>query len=396
MRTVFRIFVFLCVITVAGLGLYMAYQYGVASKASVEVGRSSGTDEAPLVYIRPVEAGTLEKWVSVTGTIEPDVSAEIYPEVAGELENFSLADGTPIEEGLVVEKGQVIGVIEYEDLKAAVDEAEANLQVARASLSEVKANLDYAGREKERMVALYRDGTASEKQRDKAVTSYEATIARLHLAEDRVKQARAALRRARLKYQDATVKAPISGIINRTHVDQGTYVSPARPLLEIINIEHVEIKGGVTERYLPMLCPGKTKAQVELDAYPGETFTGTIDRVQPGLDTITRTARVTIRLKNPELKLKPGMFARIKVIVARKTDIPVIPDKAIVGEEGDYRVYVVREGKANLQPLRIGLQQGDRNEVLEGPGKGEWVVVSGHHLLKDGLSVKTRKETASR
>jgi len=389
-RTLRTIIWFVALAGVA-VGLFKAYQYGFARRVPLQH-QSKQKAEPPLVRVAQVTVGTLQQRVFITGTVEPDCSALVFAEVAGVLEKFSLPDGTPVEEGVEVEQGDVIALVEHQDLKAALEEARANLQVARSSVKEARVGLEDAEREKNRMEALYAEGIATEQQRDKAVTAYQSALARLELAEDRVKQAEAMLERTRLRYEDATVEAPISGIISKKYVDQGGYVSASTPLVKIINIEQVEVQGGVAGKYFPVLRPGRTEARVQVDAYPEESFTGTVDRVQPELDPVTRTVRVTVRIPNPGRRLKPGMFARIQIVVNKKDNVVIVPDAALVESENGYEVFVVNNGRVKRRPVRIGMKEGDKNQVVEGLSAGELVVVRGHHLLKDGMEVRVQKE----
>jgi len=328
----------------------------------------------------------------VTGTIEPDFSARVLSEVAGVLEQFSLPDGTPVEEGVRVERGTVIAVVEHEDLGAAVEEARANLRVAQSAVGAAKVALAGAEREKRRMAALFKDGTATERQRDEALTACESAEAGLKLAADRVEQARAVLERTRLRYQDATVEAPISGIVSRCYVDRGGYVGPSTPLVSIVNIDSVEVQGGVAGRYFSMLRPGRTRVRVCVDAYPDEGFVGLVERVRPELDPATRTARITVRVPNPEHRLKPGMFARLEVVIARREGVPIVPDAALIRSDGGHEVFIVKDGTARSRKVRIGLEEGDRNEAVEGVEPGDLVVVRGQHILSDGMEVRTELE----
>ncbi|MFW6159353.1 MAG: efflux RND transporter periplasmic adaptor subunit, partial [Planctomycetota bacterium] len=263
---------------------------------------------------------------------------------------------------------------------------------ADASLKEPRVQLDDARTEKNRMLALYKEGTVTDRQRDKAVTAFESVRARVDLAQERVEQAKATLRKVRLRYEDATIQAPISGVVSEKYVDEGSYVNPSTPLAKIIDIGHVEVRGAAAGKYFPLLQPGRTKARIHVDAYPEYPFPGVLDRVQPELDPVTRTVRITIRVANPDRKLKPGMFARMEVAVRRREDVPVVPDTALVPTGDGYRAFVVNGGKVQARAVRIGMEQGDRSEVLEGLSPGEAVVVQGHRLVEEGMAVRTREE----
>ncbi|MFO7900389.1 MAG: efflux RND transporter periplasmic adaptor subunit [Planctomycetota bacterium] len=373
----------------AGFGAMKLYESRQAAAEKNQTAPETRT-EPPTVRVTTVATGTLEQRVFVTGTIEPDASARVTPETSGVLETFRLADGTPVEEGLEVNQGDRLGVIEHEDLKAALDEAKANLRVADASLREARVQLGDARTEKNRMLALHKEGTVTDRQRDKAVTAFDSAQARVDLAKERVGQARATLHKVRLRYQDATIQAPISGVVSEKYVGEGSYVNPSTPLAKIIDIEHVEARGAAAGKYFPLLQPGRTKAGIHVDAYPEHPFSGVVDRVQPELDPVTRTVRITIRVANRDGKLKPGMFARMEVLIRRRENVTVVPDAALVSTGDGHHAFVVNDGKVQVRAVRIGMEQADRNEVLEGLSPGETVVVQGHQLVEEGMAVRTK------
>ncbi len=391
MRKLLRIAFWLLLIIVVGAGLFRAQQSLLARrrKALEEEPEPAGP---PLVMVVEVQRGTLEQTIPVTCTVEPDSSALVYPETSGVLEELALPDGRPLEEGMEVEKGMVIAVVEHAELQAALREAEVNLRVTQFSLQEAEVALGDAKRESDRMSALYEKGVATGQQRDRARTAYERARAGVRLAQERVELAKATLEKVRLRREDATVKAPISGVISEKHVDRGSYVSPQTPLVKIVNIDHVEVRGGVAEKYSRLIRPGETRARVKVDACPDETFFATVERLQPEFHPVTRTAQVTLRLPNPEHRLKGGMFARVQIVVARKEGVPIVPDVALLPSSEGHRAFVVKEGKVTVRSVRIGLEEGPRNEVIEGLSVGELVVVRGHHLLEEGMDVRVQRQ----
>jgi len=308
--------------------------------------------------------------------------------VSGRLERLRLSDGTLIEEGVEARKGEVVAVIERSRYETAVRSAEAAVVVARASCERAKVNLADARREKDRWTALVDGGAGTQQQLDRAVTAFERARAELQLAEAQIKQAEAALEQAKVNLDKATIEAPFSGVVSREYLDEGAFVGPATPLFRLVDIHQVEITGGVADRRYPQIHIGKTYAEVEVDAYPGEKFSGYVSRIRPELDTATRTVTVTIRVPNDDGSLKPGMYARIKLILEEHDQVPLVPDEALISLEGETRVYVVNQGKTHVRKVRIGLEEGNLNEVLDGLQPGEKVVVRGHQMLREGTPVQ--------
>lgn len=384
--------IWIVILAGTAFGILQYYQY--IQPGEQQTPEDAVSDEMPpRVRAVKVKTGTLEQKAFITGNIQPDSRARVMPEISGVLEKFQLSDGTPLEEGQEVQQGDQLGVVEHEDLKAALEEARASLQVAKSSLQESRVQLEDAEREKKRMLALYKDGTATEQQRDRALTAYQSAVARVDLAQKRVEQAQATLHKARVRYNDATIKAPITGVISTKYVDEGSHVDPATCILEIVNIDHVEVEGGVAGKYFPLIKPGKTRARVEVDAYRDDVFEGKVDRVQPELDPQTRTAKVTVRIDNENNRLKPGMFARMEIIVKRREEVTVIPDSALMQSGNNYSAFMINGGKAHLRKVQIGLEEAADNEVLDGVKPGDMVVVRGIHLLKDGINVRFEEVT---
>lgn len=338
-----------------------------------------------------VQKGSISESVWVTGEVNALQSVDITPKISGRLRQMRRPDGAPIEEGVEVEEGQTVAWIEDDQYQAAVRSAEAALAVARAGRGLAEVNLAEAIREKERWDKLRQGGSGSEQQLDRAVTDLERARAELTAAEARIVQAEAALAQARVDLAETVIRAPFSGVVSIKHVDEGSFVGPATPLFQLSDISRVEITGGVADRHYPLLQIGRTRAAIEVDAYPEEVFSGEISRVRPELDRVTRTVAVTILADNPDRKLKPGMYARIRLVLREKNDIPVIADEAVLTGGGETRVYVVEEGIARSRKIRIGLEEGNLNEVLEGLEAGEEVVVRGHRRLREGLAVKVEE-----
>ncbi len=128
-------------------------------------------------------------------------------------------------------------------------------------------------------------------------------------------------------------------------------------------------------------------AAVSVDAYPGETFSGRVARVAPVLDPATRTAEMEIEVPNPTGRLKPGMYARVRLISANKDNALVVPKSAMVDAQGRRGVYMVQKGQAVFRAVSLGLEEPDRIEVTDGLKEGDEVVTTGASALRDGAKV---------
>jgi membrane fusion protein (multidrug efflux system) len=284
-----------------------------------------------------------------------------------------------VDVGVAVKEGEVIAVINHDIYLAQLAECQAALEAGKVAFAD-------AEREKNRMVALYEGGSATEQSKDKAITAAQ-------LAEANVKQAEATLARIKVTLDKATIEAPVTGVVSKKYVDEGNMVGPSAPLVRIVQIDTLKVLGGVSERYLPKLVPGKTPVQIKTDAYPEDEFEGTVYRVGVAVDAVTRTGEVEIRVPNTDGKLKPGMFARMTIAVSQRENAVVVPDSSLIRTGEETYVFVVNNGKTHRCKVKLGLSQGQFQEVLEGVSAGDMVVTHGQTQLKDGQIVEVVQET---
>jgi len=339
-----------------------------------------------------VGTSKVSQTITVTGSFEALTSVEIIPEIAGRLEQLRLPDGTRIDVGTCVQAGQVIAVIEHSALEAAVQQARAALVTAEANLQVTRVTFADAEREKKRMEGLFEGGAVTEQQHDAACTACDKAKAGLDLAKANVKQAEAALTTAKITLDKATIEAPITAVVSDRYVDEGDMVGPTTALMKIVDVKTLKALGGVGERYLPQLVPGETAVRVKTDMYPQDTFEGTVYRVGVAVDPVTRTADVEIRVPNPDMRLRPGMFARITIVLQERENVVVVPDSALIREQDNVYVFVANAGKAHRREIKLGVLQGEYHEVLEGLSAGELVVTRGRRQIEDGQAIEVIEE----
>jgi len=263
-------------IVLAGI-LYGGYRGVLLVQARTEAAKAAAIRQeaaGPIkVAVVPVQVGKIAQNVWVTGEVSALDAVEVVPEVSGRLERMRLPDGTLIEEGVEVQKDEVVAVIERDRYETAVRSAEATVVVAKAAYQQAQVNLADARREKDRWIGLVAQGAGTQEQLDRCVTAFERARAGVNLAEAQIKQAEAALEQAKVNLDKATIEAPFAGVVSRKYVDEGAFVGPGSPLFRLIDIRQVEITGGVADRHYQKLKVGRTRAEVEVDAYPGEACT---------------------------------------------------------------------------------------------------------------------------
>ncbi|MGB0723568.1 MAG: efflux RND transporter periplasmic adaptor subunit [Gammaproteobacteria bacterium] len=346
--------------------------------------RRGDTGPVP-VEVAEVTRGPIELRRIFTGTLEAPTEVLVAPKVGGRIEqlNVDLADA--------VRRNQVVAVLDDAEYAQAVARARADLQVARASHAEAESLVRIAARELKRVDDLKAKGVSSASQRDTAQAEYLAKRAAVEVTQAQIASAEADLEAARIRLGYTQVTASWRGgdeqrVVAERLVDEGETVAANDPLMRVVKLDPMTAVFYVTERDYGRLRQGQ-EARVTTDAFPDETFTGTITRIAPVFRETTRQARVELRVPNPDLHLKPGMFARARVILERVEDTLMVPGQAITRREGGPGVFLVdADGTQALwRPVKEGIEQDDRIQVTgDGIAAGDRVVILGQQLLTDG------------
>ncbi|MFA4991979.1 MAG: efflux RND transporter periplasmic adaptor subunit [Candidatus Omnitrophota bacterium] len=190
-----------------------------------------------------------------------------------------------------------------------------------------------------------------------------------------------------LTFEKAPVESPLKGVIGRVYVDIGSNVSQQTPVALVVNMDRVNINLNIPEKHLPRVSIGQ-EANIYADAYPREVFKGMVTKMSPVLDLETRSAPIEITIGNKDHRLKSGMFVKVFLVVEEHKDMPVVLKEAIMGKDPDFYVYVVKDNKAVLRDVKLGIRQNEYFEVREGLKEGDLAVIMGQQRLKEGAEVK--------
>lgn len=327
-------------------GLLASCSSSSSSKATEE----QSADTVRLVEVAPEEMRALNLSEEFTAQLEAKVVNNITAQAGGRLKQ------------LLVKVGDRVGAGQAVARMEATQASQAQIQLADA-----KTNFA-------RMDELYKVGGVSKAQWE---------------------QAKSAVDQAKLAYGNAAentvLRSPISGFVTAKNYDNGDMTSPQLPVVVIQQIAPVKAVIGVSEQYYSYLKKGAA-ATLSVDALGEETFSGIVTNIFPTLDPVTHTVSTEIEVANKDLKLRPGMYARVHLDFGTKEALTV-PDKAIVRQAGSGAryVYVFSGGKAVYRAVELGQQQGDLYEVVSGINAGDQVIISAPSNLKNGLSVKLRK-----
>jgi len=322
------------------------------------------TTTVPLVTVEHPKLMSLKSTITLTGSILAYQQASIYARVGGYL------DKIPVDIGDRVKKGQVLAIINYQDLQNQYQQA--------------KANFEYASIQYERAKKLIQKQLIAQNDLDLARTNYDVTKAVKNLAA--------------LNLGYAIIRAPFSGYIANRYVDPGTLIPgstqmvPATPLLVLVDINTVKIMINIPEHNVADIHTGMP-VTVVTDAYPDKIFNGRITRIAPALDPVTRTMASEVDISNPQHLLKPGMFSKVNIVSKMRKNILALPASCIISQDDHKFVFTVVNGAAKLVPVQPGIESDGMVEIKNGISSSDEVVVQGEDTIHDGQKVETQKVT---
>ena len=286
------------------------------------------------------------------GSLRADEAIVIRPEVAGRIDRIAF------EEGQAVKKGALLARLDAAETRALVES------------SKVQANLDK--QRLERAADLRKKGFISQQALDEAHSNYARALAKQR--EDEAKLAK------------SEIRAPFSGVAGLRQVSEGAYVAAGTDIARLDKIDQLKLDFRVPETFLGQLKPGLA-VSVAVDAFPQASFPGKIYAIEPAVDEQTRTVLARARVANPELRLRPGMFARVQLTLGVRENAVWIPEEAIVPRGQESFVFRVVEGKAELVQVQTGTRKVGEVEIIKGLAGGDVVVTEGTQRLAPGMQV---------
>jgi membrane fusion protein (multidrug efflux system) len=310
--------------------------------------------EAEAVPVEVAKASRRAVAASYTGTaaLEPRAEAQVVAKTSG------VALNVLVEEGQSVRAGQPLVRLDPDRSRLTVAQAEAQMR-----------KLEGNYRRSQQLV------------QQQMVSASDVDQIKYDLD-----NARAQHRMATLELSYATVTAPISGVIASRSIKTGNFVQINTPIFRIVDDSRLEATLNVPEREIATLKAGQP-VTMAVDALPGRTFSGAVDRIAPVVDAGSGTFRVIAAFDGGEL-LQPGMFGRIRIDYDQRADALVVPRAALLDDQSEPAVYVVREGKAVRVPVELGYSEGEWTEIRKGLQQGDPVITAGKVALRDGSAVQ--------
>lgn len=330
--------------------------------------------------------------LSASGYVVAQRKADVASKVTGRLVSLEVGEGS------VVKEGQVLATLENDDAKALVDQNRANVAVARERVAEADASLRDARLTYGRMEKLVRTGAVSRSEFDSASTRLQAAEAGYEAAKAEVKAGEAALRSARASLSYTRIRAPFNAVVLTKNADVGDIITPLgsaanakAAVVSIADLSSLQVEADVSESNIGMVSVGQP-CTISLDALPGARFDGAVETIVPTVDRSKATVLVKVRFERrdprilPEMSAKVGFLARPLQPGEKKPRVMVASSAIRQGSDGDV-LFFVREGRAQEASVRTGEEFGSMVEVLRGARPGDTVVANPPVNLRDGSKV---------
>ncbi|HSS18606.1 MAG TPA: efflux RND transporter periplasmic adaptor subunit [Pyrinomonadaceae bacterium] len=389
------------------------------SKANVRKEETSTAQPAAVdITTATVIVRDLPRFFEATGSLTADESTDVTPSTSGKVISISADLGS------FVKRGQTIVRLDDVDLKLRVQQQQAQVDQAKASLrqAEEKVGLragqafdpnklpevnnarvafELAEKNFRRSEKLIESGDISRSvydqqkaQRDQLKEQYEAALslarqnyAAVMTARANVANAESQLNMAIRNQSYTNVYSPIDGFISERPADLGEYVSPTTKVATVVRINPLRVRIDIPEQAIPTVNVGQS-VSVTTSAWPDRNFSGRIARISPNVTPASRTLTVEAEIENNSGVLKPGQFATIRILQAKASPAVLVPSRAVRTESGVSRVFVIKDGHAQQRQVTLGQTEGDLVEIKNGVAENENVATSNIEQLADGMAVK--------
>ncbi len=326
-------------------------------------GKAPGGAAVPALTVRVAVAksAALREEVSAIGTLLANEAITIRAEVDGRITHIHFREGEPVAQGA-----------KLVSLNSAEIEAQLKAVQSDATLNRTRL-------------------TRAEELHGKNFISGQA----MDEAREHLNQSLARVDEIQARLDKTLLRAPFSGVVGVRQVSTGAYINKGQDIARLEGIGTLKVDFRVPELFAGRLKPGQ-RVQVSVDAYPKEQFDGEIFAIEPAVDEQTRTLLLRARVPNPQARLKPGMFARVALLLGVRKDAIIVPEQAIVPRGRDFFVFKVVDGKALFTKVELGMRRPGEVQILKGVAPGDVVVTDGQLRIRDGATVKIQAATPPR
>lgn len=311
----------------------------------------------------PVEAivaktSSLQRSIQAVGTLISNESVVISPEISGRITEILF------EEGQEVKKGDILVKLDDSIYKAELAKSQASLVLSKANYG--------------RAQTLFKQQTGTGRAKDETLAQMNTDTASVDLA--------------KAQLDKTLIKAPFDGIVGLRQISMGNYVTPGQALVNFESIDPLKVDFRVAEIYLSQISPGQ-KINVSVDAFPGKQFEGEVYAVDPRIDSSGRTVVMRAKLPNAEMQLRPGLFARVSLVIGEQNSAILLPEEAMVPQGTEQFVYKVIDGKAVMTKVKTGQRRAGQVEITEGLKAGDEVITAGQMKIRPDAPVKVIAST---
>jgi RND family efflux transporter MFP subunit len=387
-------------VALAGMVVYNRSGDGAGDPAGASGGGAGrggrGAARPPMpVEFTTVKRAPVSEQILVVGNLIGAATVQVVPRVNGRLQAVSVKLGDSVREG------QVIARVEDNEIREQVRQAEASYKVSEAAIRQRQADLKLAQTNLDRSRSLYERQLLPQQTFDDVDARHQAALAQLDLTRAQFEESKARLDELKITLSNTQIVSPVDGFVGKRFLDPGAFASTNAPVATVVDIRTVRMVANLVERDMRRV-PAGTSANVEVDAFPGETFKGRVSRVAPVFDPATRTAEIEIEVPNTGFRLKPGMYSRVNLTVETKADAMTVPRNALIDFEGKTGVFTATAQEqgargtagqsapgqkvmlAKFVPVQVGIRDGERIEIVGGIADGTQVITTGAGALKDG------------
>lgn len=318
--------------------------------------RPGGPGQALPVNVVEMRPERLENNLSVTGTIIPNETVSLRPEISG------LVTRITFKEGEFVRKGTPLVYLNDDELRAQYDRLEYTKKLFESQENRQKQLL-----EKEAI---------SQEEYDIVLNQFNTTLADLRLVEAQLNK--------------TVVRAPFDGVLGLRQISEGSVIGNADVIASIVNIDPIKIEFSIPERYANMVQLG-SKIFFTNEAV-GEDVEGTVYAYEPNIDAGTRTLRLRATSPNRDRRFLPGMFVRIRYVLGIQEDALMVPSESIIPGLSGYKVFIVNEeGKVEERQVSIGTRTDRYIQIVSGVNEGDLVLTTGVLQVRGGMPVNYNK-----
>ena len=376
-KTIVIVAVALAVVAIVGTSLFNK------NKAKDQSGVIKPQESIKVSVVRPTVM-KFEDIVTFVGGVEPKEAAIVASKVTS---NVTVLD-VFVDIGDQVKQGQLLARLDNSLTRRQIEEAKAAVAAAKASISQARSQLQTTEKDYVRYKNLYQEQVISRQQLDQIEGQYEVDKAKLDQSQRQLEQAEAQLRQLQVMMSYHDIVSPVNGVIAERNIDPGDTVGAGTSCFVVSRQETVKIKGTITESDYPKVRLGQL-AHVTIDAFPGVSFDGSVSRLSPTLDASTRTANLEVWIPSKGI-LKPGMFARVEVVVGKHDGI-ALPKEAVkqLAGTGEWYCFIVGPDKKAKQIfVKRGIETGNLVEIIEGVSAEDRVISPVVRALGEGVPVE--------